>query len=254
MAAATRDWDAATYERVSEIQERWARGVLDRLVLEGDETVLDAGCGSGRVTAMLLDRLPRGSVIGVDAAPSMIREAEQALGGRRARFFVSDLLDLQLEEEVDAVFSNAVFHWVPDHPRLFRQLFKALRPGGRLVAQCGGEGNVEAFLREVDRVIAREPFRQHFATWERPWHFPAPSETEIALREAGFAEIRCSLDPKRETPEWPEEFLRVVCLGAHLDRLPAELHDDLCRSVREELGDPLAIDYVRLNIDARRPS
>jgi len=253
MAAETRDWDAAAYDRISDVQQRWAHGVIDRLELEGGETVLDAGCGSGRVTAMLLERLPRGAVIGVDAAPSMIREAEEALGGPRARFVVSDLAELKLEQEVDAVFSNAVFHWVPDHPRLFARLHAALRPGGTLVAQCGGRGNVAAFLRASDPVLDREPFREHFEGWSRPWNFPGPEETEAALAAAGFADVRCWLDERPEAPEFPDEFLRVVCLGAHLEQLPEELHADLQAAIREQLGDPMVIDYVRLNIDARRP-
>jgi len=254
MAAAARDWDAATYDRISDVQQGWARRVLERLPLRGDETVLDAGCGSGKVTAMLLERLPDGHVIGVDSAPSMVREAEEALGGPRARFISSDLLDLDVDREADAVFSNAVFHWVPDHPRLFQRLFAALRPGGRLVAQCGGRGNVERFLEVTDRVAEREPFRDHFEGWRgRPWHFEGPEVTEEALRRAGFAEISCWLDPSPETPEHPDDFLRVVCRGPHLEKLPAELQDEFRAAVREELGEPVVLDYVRLNIDARRP-
>jgi trans-aconitate 2-methyltransferase len=254
MTAAARDWDAETYDRISDVQQSWARNVLERLPLNGDETVLDAGCGSGRVTAMLLERVPEGCVIGVDSAPSMIREAEEALGGPRARFIASDLLDIDLDREADAVFSNAVFHWIPDHPRLFRRLFAALKPGGRLVAQCGGRGNVEHFLEVTDRVALQRPFREHYAGWDgRPWHFEGPEPTEAALRGARFTDVSCWLDESPETPEHPDEFLRVVCLGPHLERLPPELHDEFRAAVLEELGDPVVLDYVRLNIDARRP-
>src|SRR5205814_4879583 len=107
----TRDWDASTYERVSDPQVEWARAVLDRLPLRGDETVLDAGCGSGRVTRLLLEHLPEGRVIGVDASASMIEQAREALPDDRTELIVSDLLDLELTEPVDAVFSNATLHW-----------------------------------------------------------------------------------------------------------------------------------------------
>ncbi|MBA3328711.1 MAG: methyltransferase domain-containing protein, partial [Solirubrobacterales bacterium] len=120
-----------------------AAEVLHRLDLRGDETVLDAGCGSGRVTRMLLDRLPRGRVIAVDASPDMVGRAREELGpGADVRRADLATLRLQTAESVDAVFSNAVFHWVDDHDALFASLAGALRPGGRLVAQCGGEGNV----------------------------------------------------------------------------------------------------------------
>jgi trans-aconitate 2-methyltransferase len=169
-----RDWDARTYERVSGPQARWAEEVLDRLALEGHETVLDAGCGSGRVTKMLLDRLPRGHVVAVDSAPSMVAEAREALDPGRATVLQADLAEVVLDEAVDAAFSNAVFHWVPDHDALFASVFDALRPGGRLVAQCGGEGNVEPFLRHAQAVGEREPYAPHLAGWTGPWNFASP--------------------------------------------------------------------------------
>ncbi len=149
----TRDWDGAAYDRISAPQEQWATVTLDRLELEGDETVLDAGCGSGRVTRLLLDRLPRGRVLAVDAAPSMVEQARQNLDDR-ATVWQSDLLELEVPERVDAAFSNAVFHWVPDHDALFARLHAALKPAGQLVAQCGGHGNIERF-HERARQVAR---------------------------------------------------------------------------------------------------
>ena len=140
----TREWDAGTYDRVSTPQQEWARPVVARLGLRGDETVLDAGCGSGRVTEVLLDALPRGEVIAVDGSAAMVAEARAQLGEERVSYIHSDLLDLDLDEAADAVFSNAVFHWITDHERLFKRLRSALRPGGRIEAQCGGEGNVAA--------------------------------------------------------------------------------------------------------------
>src|SRR5512133_4117223 len=112
------DWDAATYDRVADPQEEWGREVLARLELAGDETVLDAGCGSGRVTKLLLERLPHGHVVAVDSAPSMVEHARRALGDR-ATVLRASLTELTLNEPVDAAFSNAVFHWIADHDRLF---------------------------------------------------------------------------------------------------------------------------------------
>ena len=130
-----RDWDAGAYDRVADPQEDWGREVsIDSH--EGDEVLLDAGCGSGRVTELLLERLPHGCVIGVDASEAMVERARARLG-RRAEVRTGDLAELELEASVDAVFSNAVFHWLPDHERLFERLYAALRPGGRLAAQCG---------------------------------------------------------------------------------------------------------------------
>jgi trans-aconitate 2-methyltransferase len=246
----SRSWDASTYDRVSDVQEAWARRVLDRLPLRGDETVLDAGCGSGRVTRLLLERLPRGRVIGVDASAEMVEHARAALGDR-ATVLQTDLTELELPEPVDAVFSNAVFHWVPDHRRLFERLHAALRPGGVLVAQCGGRGNIATFLAAVAEVAAQQPFREHLQGVTANWRFPGAEETEEHLRAAGFAEARAWLWRDDVAPADPPAFLRAVPLRCHLQRLPAELHDPFLAAVLARCGEPPTLDYCRLDIEAR---
>ena len=248
-----RDWDAATYDRVSGPQVEWAGKVLDRLPLAGDETVLDAGCGSGRVTRLVLDRLPRGRVIAVDVAPSMVELARGTFAAEaRVEVLEADLQELELEEPVDAVFSNAVFHWIPDHERLFERLHGALRPGGRLVAQCGGEGNVERFHQTAALVAAEAPFAAHLGGWRGPWNFAGAEVTARRLHAAGFAEVECWLEPWPVRPDQPLEFTTTVCLGAHLDALPDDLREPYALEVIRRCGEPFELDYVRLNIDARR--
>jgi len=247
--SAARDWDASTYERVSDPQVGWARAILDRLPLEGDETVLDAGCGTGRVTQLLLDRLPRGHVIAVDSAPSMVETAREALG-ERATVIQTDLAELTLEEPVDAAFSNAVFHWIPDHDRLFAALHAAMRPGAPLVAQCGGRGNVERFHETVKEVAEEDPFAEHLGGWGGPWNYAGPEETAARLERAGFEAVKTWLEPWPLTPPEPREYMRSVCLGHHLERLPEELRGAFTDAVAERANPEL--DYVRLNISARR--
>ena len=246
---ATRDWDGISYDRVSTPMVELARAVLERLPLQGGETVLDAGCGSGRVTELLLERLPRGRVIAVDSSDSMVATARERLGDR-ADVRQADLLDLELEEPVDAVLSTATFHWIGDHDRLFARLRGALRPGGRLVAQCGGVGNIASVHAAARRVGAREPYREHLDGWRGPWNFRAPEETEASLLGAGFREARSWLQEAPVTPGEPHEYLRTINLGAHLDRLPEDLRDPFVTDVLGDLGQPLTIDYVRLNMDA----
>jgi trans-aconitate 2-methyltransferase len=223
--------------------------VIERLALRGDETVLDAGCGSGRVTRLLIDRLPRGRVIAVDAAPSMVEQARAALGDE-AEVIHSDLAELELGEQVDAVFSNAVFHWVPDHDALFAHLRAALRPGGRLEAQCGGAGNVERFHATAKEVGETEPFAEHLAGWVGPWNFAGREETERRLVDAGFHDVRVWLAPHPWVLDDTLEYLRTVCLGPHVERLPEHLRDDYVAAVAERCGQPLELDYVRLNMEA----
>jgi trans-aconitate 2-methyltransferase len=250
----TRDWDAQTYERISDPMFGWGLEVLDRLPLEGSETVLDAGCGSGRVTAKLLDRLPHGHVVAVDASPSMVEQARAALDPERTVAFAADLLDLELDEPVDAAVSTAVFHWIPDHDRLFERLHAALRPGGRLEAQCGGAGNLDGFHGAgLATVAAEEPFALHFDGWDGPWNFSSPQSAAEALERAGFVDVVCWLEGRSVQPPDPRSFLRVVCLGHHLERLPEDLRDPFVDRVLDRVGQPVELDYVRLNISARRP-
>jgi trans-aconitate 2-methyltransferase len=247
----SRDWDAATYDRVSEPQIEWAQRVLARLPLEGDETVLDAGCGTGRVTKLLLERLPRGHVIAVDGAPSMVEHARAALA-TRVTVLQSDLMELTLAEPVDAVFSNAVFHWVPDHDRLFARMYAALKPGGRMVTQCGGAGNVERFHTAARKVAEREPYAEYLAGWEGPWNFATAEQTAERLERVGFEDVETWLEPSPVIPDDRPNFIATVCLGYHLLRLPEELRDRFVADVVER-SEP-EIDYVRLNINARRPT
>jgi len=247
-----RDWDAATYDRVADPQAEWAREVIDRLDLKGDETVLDAGCGSGRVTRLLLERVPRGRVIGVDSSPAMIEQARQTLGDE-VELIVSDLIDLELGEPVDAIFSNAVFHWILDHRRLFERLYAVLGPAGRLEAQCGGIGNVEDFLNSVESVSGDERFAPYLRGITSTWNFASVGDTEIRLQRAGFQVRRCWLEERLAEPRDPRAYLETVCLGAHLQKLPKEMRTPYMEAVLEVIPRPLTLDYVRLNISARRP-
>ena len=248
----SRDWDAATYDRVSGPQETWARRVLDRLPLAGDERVLDAGCGSGRVTHLLLDRLPDGHVVAVDGSQSMAELARENLPPDRTTVIHSDLTELVLDEPVNAVFSNAVFHWIADHELLFRRMHDVLEPGGPMVVQCGGQGNVERFHERAREVSAREPYAAYLADWVGPWNFQDPKSTADRLRRAGFEDIRTGLEPAPVVPDEPVAFMRTVCLGNHIDRLPEELREPFVEDVAALFGEPVELDYVRLNIDARR--
>jgi len=243
---APRDWNAESYQRVSAPLEAMGREVLDRLELRGDERVLDAGCGTGRVTAALLERLPRGEVVAVDGSPAMIAETQQRLGPRvDAR--VADLTELVLEAPVDAILSTATFHWIADHDRLFERLFAVLVPGGRIVAQCGGEGNVAAVRAAIDEV--GEPA---LAGWAGPWNFQSPEATAERLERIGFTEVRTWRQTVRVEPEDFREYLGTVMLGSHVERVPPERRDAFVDAVLAAMPEP-AIEYVRLNLLAQRP-
>jgi len=245
----TREWDAATYDRVSDPQARWATPLLDHLPTDGLTRVLDAGCGSGRVTQAILDRLPDARVIALDGSQQMLDEAARrlrpAVDAGRLSFVHADLgRPLALDEPVDAVVSTAAFHWVSDQDALFANLAAVLRPGGLLVAQCGGAGNIASVIRAMDAVGV---------TWH-PWQFATPAEATDRLEASGFGSVRAWLhdEPTAFDPGPPmEEFLATVVLGAHLERMAPEERGPFVHSVAAGLAEPV-IDYVRLNLLAVR--
>lgn len=249
-----REWDGQTYDRISGPMQALGQAVLDRLALSGHETVLDAGCGSGRLTEQLTERLPTGKVIAVDASPSMVAVARERLGPnadiRRVDLLELDLASLGSKEPVDAVFSTATFHWISDHDALFRRLHGVLKPGGRLSAQCGGEGNITELRGRAATVMEREPYASHFITFQPPWHYASAADTEARLRAAGFESAECWLQPAPTEPEHPREFLAAIVLGPHVQHLPDDLREQFMDEVLAELGEPVVVDYVRLNIDA----
>jgi trans-aconitate 2-methyltransferase len=249
MNSSSREWDAETYDKVSDPQFNWGIEVLERLELRGDEDAVDAGCGSGRVTERLADRLPDGTVLAVDGSEGMISKARERLGDR-ASYLVADLSELELPKQVDLVFSTATFHWILDHDQLFARIHEVLRPGGRLVAQCGGKGNVAKHAVAIATAASDPNFGQHFGTANALWNFAGPEETEGRLRNAGFDDVRCWLEPKPFQPPDPVAFTSTVTLGPLLAQLPEEKHQSFVEAVLAQAEKPLVLDYVRLNIEA----
>jgi trans-aconitate 2-methyltransferase len=249
MNTGAREWDAETYDAVSDPQFEWGMEVLERLELRGDEVVVDAGCGSGRVTAELAERLPNGRVLAVDGSEAMVKKAKERLGDR-ADYLVSDLVELEMPEPVDLVFSTATFHWIGDHDALFRQLHGVLKPGGRLVAQCGGKGNVAEHTRAIAAAASDPDYGQHLSGAKAPWNFASPEETEPRLAVAGYQDARCWLQPKPVQPADPLAFITTVTLGPILDQLPEEKRRPFAEAVLAQHEEPLVLDYVRLNIEA----
>lgn len=245
-----RKWDGASYDRISGTMEKLGLAVLERLQLRGEETVLDAGCGSGRITQALIERLPQGRVIAIDESPSMIAAARERLGPD-VDLRVGDLLQLELEQPVDAILSTATFHWIKDHERLFARLRAALAPGGRLVAQCGGQGNIDVLRGKANAVLAHAPYAEHFADWSPPWNYAAPEITRERLLASGFATAECWLEPAPRAPEDPRAFLSQIVLGPHVQQLPERLREPFMDDVLAVLSEPVTVDYVRLNIDAQ---
>jgi trans-aconitate 2-methyltransferase len=248
------EWDAAAYDTLPLPHEQWGRRMLDRLVLTGSETVLDAGCGTGRDTVAMLALLPAGRVVAVDASAAMLAALRRRLAAHfpdgldRVEVVHADLtkpLALPSPAPVDAVFSVAAFHWIPDHLALFGHLAAVLRPGGQLVFECGGQGNIASVVRAIEAVLGDLP---------DVWNYADADTTAAHLDAAGFTDAEVALvpDPARfDEPETLHRYLETVVLGAHLDRLHTDERAAFVRAVADHLPEPV-IDYVRLTVTARR--
>jgi len=258
-----REWNADAYHRVSNPQLSWGIQVLERLPLEGDELVLDVGCGTGRLTELLLERLPRGRGIGIDQSVNMLETARTYLAGRFGRhveFVQADAGALPFRNVADAIFSTATFHWLLDHERLFRSVFTALAPGGRLVAQCGGGLNLQRVHARCDDLMQRPAFAPHFANWSEPWEFADADTTARRLRTAGFTDVRTSVEASpvvQPDAATYREFITHVIVRPHLARLAdGALRDrfvDSITALAAADSPAFELDYWRLNIEARKP-
>lgn len=259
----TREWNSGKYHRLSDPQFGWGLKVLARLQgmpLRGDGHVLDAGCGTGRVTAALMEAFPKCTVTAVDGSPDMVNSARESLAkfGARATVRVQDLVALDEEQQYDVIFSTAVFHWIKDHDRLFANLHRALRPGGLLLAQCGGGENLKR-LRTRAVAQSRLPrFAKYFENMENYSEFANAEVTADRLGRAGFVEIETSLE-EAPTP-LPDadtfgQFIATVNLQPFIKRLPEELQDAFLDPIVAQAAQdspPFTLDYWRLNIKGRR--
>jgi trans-aconitate methyltransferase len=259
-AAAPREWDARSYHAVSEPQFEWGKRVLASLELAGDETAIDAGCGTGRLTALLADRLPKGSIVALDRSDNMAQVAARTLAPyNRVSVAVSDISALPFRSVFDVVFSTATFHWVLDHDRLFPELYRVLKSGGKLHAQCGGGANLQRIQSRAYELSRTPEFAPMFSDWKIATYYADIESTSRRLRSAGFVDIDVNLEAAPfvfPNGDAFATFVSTVVLRAFLARIS---NDDLRQRFVERLtelaaGDTPAfeLDYWRLNIRARR--
>jgi len=258
------EWNAESYHRVSNPHVNWGLAVLEQLPLAGDELVVDLGCGTGRLTAKLLERLPRGRVVAVDRSATMTRAAREYLTSlfpSQVDVVMADATAIPIAGAADAVFSTATFHWIPSHEALFASIFRALKPGGRLVAQAGGGKNLERVHDRCERLINAPEFRDFFTQWQDPWNYAGPEATAERLTAAGFVDVSTGIEssPVRfdDAPSFAEFITTVIC-RPHVACLTDERARDafIVGLTRDAAADepPFELDYWRLNIRARKPA
>ena len=256
-------WNAADYAANSAAQQIWARELIAQLHLRGDEHVLDVGCGDGKVTAELARAVPKGSVIGIDASPEMIRFARKTFPPGKhpnLEFQVMDARNIRLARRFDIVFSSSVLHWVDDHPAFLRGAAACLRPGGRLVVSCGGKGNAQDVFVALRPEMRLKQWCKFFRKMPKPYFFHSPAEYEKWLPRFGFKTHSVKLSPKDAVYQGRDRFaawFRTTWLP-YTQRVPEDLREKFTAAVVDrylakhppDAEGCVRVRMVRLEIDA----
>ncbi len=224
-------WNAEDYADHSTAQFTWAREMIGKLNLRGSESVLDIGCGDGKVTALIASFLARGNgdwdrQFGIDDCPCT---EEVPLFDVSQPFHLSRLMRRcsLLADQFELAFSNAALHWIPDQGPVLRGVRAALKPSGRIFFQMGGRGNARDILAIANRHIREKRWRSYFSGFSFPYRFFSPEEYEVLLREAGFIPKRLELIPKDMTQKGREGFagwIRTTWLP-YMERIPEQKRD-----------------------------
>jgi trans-aconitate methyltransferase len=256
-----RSWDARTYDKVSSnVQLEWGRKLLEKRRWIGNETVMDAGAGSGNLTKILADKVPHGQIYAIDADYNMVQQAKSNLSGcRNVQVIHSSMENVNLPTKVEVIFSNSALHWILDQTGIFSHFWQLLKPNGELLIECGGHGNIESALSIIFKIMLSDQFREHFVNWKQSWYFPKPDETERLLQKARFKDIQVNLSKLTTTFSDHESFanfVKTVIMKAFLGYLPnAKKKDQFVDTFLiefEHSGGAWSLDFMRLDIFARK--
>jgi trans-aconitate methyltransferase len=192
-------WNPHDYHNNSSQQQIWARELIAKLHLHGDERVLDIGCGDGKVTAEIASLLPRGCIVGIDKSPDMIQFATRNFPSQEfpnLSFEQMDASTLRFRDEFDVIFSNAALHWIYDHRPVLHGISAALKPTGRILLQMGGSGNAAGVLATVSSIMREPEWSPYFENFTFRYGFHGPADYQQWLTSAGLQPHRVELIPK----------------------------------------------------------
>ena len=258
-------WNAADYAANSVVQQTWARELIAKLKLRGDEHILDVGCGDGKVTAEIAQVVSLGSATGVDASPQMISFAKKTFPAKKftnLEFHVMDARKIKFDRRFDLIFSNAALHWVDDHQEILRGMALVLRPGGRLIVSCGGKGNAQDVFVALRPEMRLKRWREFFRRIPKPYFFYSPADYERWLPKFGFEINTLKLAPKDATYAGADGFaawLRTTWLP-YVQRVPENLREEFIAAVTAryvgkhppDAEGKVHVRMVRLEIDAEK--
>jgi len=257
------NWNADDYKKNSQVQEKWAKELIDKLSLNGMENVLDLGCGDGKITAKISNVVDNGTVIGIDNSNSMITLAKKQFSNKKypnLSFQEMDAQNLEFEDVFDIIFSNAVLHWVKDHKSVMTGLFKSLKREGRILLQMGGKGGVSQLIFVLNDMLANSKWQSFFHNFIFPYNFPGIKEYETMLLECNFQIKRVELIHKDAIHEGKEKFkgwIKTTWIP-YLERIPEdkkeqfieELVTKYIEQVPLDIEGNIHVDMVMLEVEA----
>ena len=259
----TDNWNAEDYAASSAAQQSWAEKLISTLELVGHEMILDIGCGDGKVTKLIAERVPHGSVIGIDRSRDMIALAKKQYEGASLSFKQMDALSIQFNHRFDLIFSNAALHWVKDHQQILVGIFQHLKTGGRILLQMGGAGNAEAVVTIVSKLISDEPWSPYFKNFTFPYFFYTDDQYRQWLSAIGFQIHTVDLfdiDMVHENVDGLKGWLRTTWFP-YTDCLPQPMRSQFIDSIVSSYLDNCPADsegkthlkMVRLQVEAVKP-
>jgi len=261
----TVDWNPKAYATNSSAQEAWGSALHEKLKLCDGETIIDLGCGDGRLTAALARQNPSGHTIGLDASPAMVEYARTAYADLPGlEFHQADARSFHVDMPADALVSSAALHWIAELDQAFQASWHALRPGGRLLFQMGGTGNIAEVEEAAWEVVAQPQWHDFFKGFELPWHLHSCEEAQEALSKSGFETLRVEFLERDMVHENPEAFLgwmRATWFGMTA-RVPEARREALLAAIGERFLERHPTDaagrthvrMVRLEVEAVRPA
>ena len=261
------DWNANDYAEHSTAQQKWARELIAKLHLQGSESILDIGCGDGKVTAEIATAVPKGSVLGVDNSRSMVELAQKKYPADQfpnLNFQLADARCLQVKRQFEIVFSNATLHWVRNHAPVLDGIYRSLGPGGRILLQMGGRGNAAAMIAVLKDMINTTRWAPYFAGFEFPYGFHDAGDYETWLKQVGFHSVRAELIDKDMAHRGLSKlvgWIRTTCLP-YTQRIPEiqretfiqELAGNYVDIYRPDKEGFIHVQMVRLEVEAIKSS
>jgi trans-aconitate methyltransferase len=258
-------WNAEDYAKHSSAQQNWAKELISKLKLNGYESVLDIGCGDGRITAEIAHRLSDGTILGVDSSNDMIQLAFKNFPQEKHPSLSFELVDarqLLFKEQFDIVFSNAALHWIKDHKSVISGIKNSLKPKGRMLLQMGGKGNAESIISILENMIAGKKWNQYFLNFKFPYGFHDPKMYELWIKQASLTPIRIELIPKimsYKDKEGLAGWIRTTWLP-YTDRIPVNSRNEFTAQLVEKYIEKypadnkgnINISMVRLEVEAKK--